>query len=391
RFAHVRCVPRLRRRDVRRSHPRSPAHGGQAPHGLLGRRLGPGGIEERLVKNWLDYQFTVGMPHMVPNKLSEVELLEWLGNYQWESISRLLGRKPHEIATVEKDRLYASFISVELFFPSRRPIDAFEEGSTVVVRNRVASYGRRFVEGLLLFDCEDIPAAVTEPLTTKVDLAGSERPWAYVTNAFIARGATNTKLKIFEPEGMDTAHIPVLKSPPVGITEHQQVQASGRIENELPDGAKPLVGAAAAEVVYKISPESDLNGAALLYFARYVAMMDYGVRRFLAGKLGRPVSSALIECLSTEHRRIFYFVNADASDSVRIFVQAWRLPSTRAPAPPGKTTTGRFRFRLDLYRASDGAQMASSIVTKALVVPDGDRGLVSEAGRFVANAGEERP
>jgi len=342
------------------------------------------------VTDWLDYQFTVGMPHMVPNKLSEVELLKWLGSYQWESISRLLGRKSHEIANLEKTRLYASFISVELSFPSTRPIDAFGEGATVVVRNRVASYGRRFVEGLLLFDCEDIPATVTEQVTTKVDLARSGRPWAYVTNAFIARGGTNTKLKIFEPEGMGAAHIPVLKSPPVGITEHQQVQASGRIESELPDGARPLVvDGPAAEVVYKISPESDLNGAALLYFARYVAMMDYSVRRFLAEKLARPVSSALIERLSTEHRRIFYFVNADSSDSVRIFIKAWRLPSTRGPATAGKSTIGRFLFRLDLYRASDGALMASTLVTKALVVPDGDKGLVSEAGRFVANAGEE--
>ena len=76
------------------------------------------------MKEWLSYQFTLGMPHMVPNKLSEVELLKWLGNYQWESISRLLGRKSHEIANLEKDRLYASFISVELFFPSTHPIDA---------------------------------------------------------------------------------------------------------------------------------------------------------------------------------------------------------------------------------------------------------------------------
>jgi probable biosynthetic protein (TIGR04098 family) len=339
------------------------------------------------VTNWLSYQFTVGMPHMVPNKLSEVELLKWLGNYQWESISRLLGRKSHEITNREKARLYASFISVELFFPSTRPIDAFEEGSTVVVRNRVAAYGRRFVEGLLLFDCEDVPATVTEPLTTKLDLAQSARPWAYVTNAFIARGGSNTMLKIFEPEGMDAAHIPVLKNPPVGITEHQRVQASGRIEVELPEGARPLaVGDSKAEVVYKISPESDLNGAALLYFARYVAMMDYGVRRFLAEKLARPVSSVLIECLSTEHRRIFYFLNADASDSVRIFVRAWRLPSTRAPATAGKSTIGRFLFQLDLYRASDGARMASALVTKALVVPESDKGIALEAGRFVANA-----
>jgi probable biosynthetic protein (TIGR04098 family) len=342
------------------------------------------------VTDWLNYEFPVGMPHMVPSKLSEVELLKWLGHYQWESISRLLGRKSHEITNLQKDRLYASFISVELYFPPTRPIDGFEEGSTIVVRNRVASYGRRFVEGLLLFDCQDIPTTVTERITTKGDLARSERPWAYVTNAFIARGGSNTHLKIFEPEGMDATHILVLKSPPVGIAEHQQVQASGRIENELPDGAKPLIAAdATAEVAYKISPESDLNGAALLYFARYVAMMDYGVRRFLAEKLARPVSSTLIECLSTEHRRIFYFVNADSSDSVRVFVRAWRLPPTRARATAGKSTVGRFLFRLDLYRASDGALMASALVTKALVVPDGDKGLVSEAARFVASAGEE--
>jgi probable biosynthetic protein (TIGR04098 family) len=337
------------------------------------------------VTEWLDYQFTVGMPHMVPNKLSEVELLKWLGNYQWDSISRALGRRSHEITSLDKERLYASFISVELFFPPSRPIDAFQEGSTVSVRSRIAVYGRRFVEGLLLFDSEAVPPSATEGVTTKADLVRTDRPFAYFTNAFVARSGSNTKLKVFEPEGMDSASVTALKSSPAGITEHQQVQATGTIDAELPEGATPLAaGGAGAELVYKISPESDLNGAALLYFARYVAMMDYGVRRFMSERLPRPVSSALIECLSTEHRRIYYFVNADPWDSVRIFVEAWRIPAERAPAAHGRSVHGRLRFRLDLYRASDGALMASTLVTKALVVPDGDKGLVSEAGRFLA-------
>lgn len=343
------------------------------------------------MKEWRDYELTVGMPHMVPNKLSEVELLKWLGAFQWESISALLGRKSHEITNLEKDRLYASFISVELFFPASRPIDAFGEGAKISIRNRVGVYGRRFVEGMLLFDCEEIPASVTEAIATKDDLARSERPWAYVTNAFIARAGNNLKLKIFEPEGMDAAQVPALKSAPVGIAEHQLVQASGQIEGgALPSGATPLLrDGASAEVVYKISPESDLNGAALLYFARYVAMMDYGTRRFMSEHLPRPVSNALIECLSTEHRRIFYFVNADPSDSVRIFVQAWSLPEAprTAPSKQGRTSLARFVFRLDLYRASDGALMASTLVTKSLNVPDRDKSLVNEARRFVASLG----
>ncbi|HSO40269.1 MAG TPA: LnmK family bifunctional acyltransferase/decarboxylase [Labilithrix sp.] len=341
------------------------------------------------MRGWRDYELTIGMPHMVPNKLSEVELLKWLGAYQWESISALLGRKSHEITSLEKDRLYASFISVELGFPASRPIDAFEEGAKVSVRNRVGVFGRRFVEGMLLFDCEEIPAAVTEAVVTKDDLARSERPWAYVTNAFIARAGSNTKLKIFEPEGMDAAHVPALKSAPVGISEHQSVQASGQMgADAIPAGARPVLPAgASAEIVYKISPESDLNGAALLYFARYVAMMDYGTRRFMSEHLSRPVSSSLIECLSTEHRRIYYFVNAEPSDSVRIFVQAWSLPAAprTAHSKHGRSSLARFVFRLDLYRASDGALMASSLVTKSLNVPDRDKTLVNEAKRFVAS------
>jgi hypothetical protein len=116
-------------------------------------------------------------------------------------------------------------------------------------------------------------------------------------------------------------------------------------------------------------------------------MMDYGTRRFMSEHLSRPVSSALVQCLSTEHRRIFYFVNADPSDSVRIFIQGWSLPAAprTAPSKDGRSCLGRLVFRLDLYRASDGALMASSLVTKALNVLDRDKTLVNEAARFFAS------
>ena len=136
---------------------------------------------------------------------------------------------------------------------------------------------------------------------------------------------------------------------------------------------------------YRILPESDLNGAGLLYFARYLAIANYGVRLFLSEQQTRPVSSPLIECLSTERLRICYFQNADAFDSVRIFVTAWLDPEAPAPAPSsGSRVAARFSFDVDLYRASDGVLMASCRLARSLRVPDREKALVYEAERLLS-------
>ena len=324
---------------------------------------------------------------MVPNRLSEVELLKGLGAFQWDTIASLLGRRSSEIVNEQRERLYASFVNVELGFPPERSLDSFEEGARVAVRNRVSSYARRFVEGLFVFDIAPIPAGTTEAIATRDDLARSARPWAYMSNAFVARAGSNSKLKVFEPEGMDTAGFPSLAALPSGIADHQIVQGKGLAG--LPEAAAEVtpVRATGVPLEYRILPESDLNGAGLLYFARYVAIANYGVRRFLAEQLGRPLSNALIECLATEHLRIYYFQNADAFDTVRIFVSAWleTAPSAASvPDPNGSRPGARFRFHADLYRVSDGALMASCLVRKSLNVPDREKGLLYETERLLA-------
>ena len=332
-------------------------------------------LPEGLTMNdWRDYELTIGMPHMVPNRLSEVELLKCLGAFQWASIATKLGRQSRAIVNVQDERLYASFVNVELSFPRQRSLDSFEEGASVGLRNRVTSFARRFVEGLFVFDTAPLPAGITDAIATRDDLARSGRPWAYMTNAFVARAGSNSKLKVFEPAGMDAAGFPSLLAMPSGIAEHQTVQGKGL--GALPEGGLhgTLVRGTGAPLGYRILPESDLNGAGLLYFARYVAIANYGVRRFMAEQLARPVSNPLLECLCTEHLRIYYFVNADAFDSVRIFVRAG------VEAAP----TARFSFHVDLYRESDGVLMASCLLEKALNVPGGERGLVYEAERLLA-------
>ena len=159
-----------------------------------------------------------------------------------------------------------------------------------------------------------------------------------MTNAFVARAGSNSRLRVFEPLGMDTASFPGLAAPPSGIAEHQVVQARGLagLAERGPEGT-PVRGTG-RPLAYRILPESDLNGAGLLYFARYVAIANYGVRRFLSEQLLRPVSHPLVECLVPERLNVYYFQNSDAFDSVRIFVRA-----SLDAAPP--TTAGARRQR----------------------------------------------
>jgi probable biosynthetic protein (TIGR04098 family) len=338
------------------------------------------------VSDWNEYQITVGMPHMAPGHLlSEVELLKWLGHFQWESISRALDTASHAIVNEHQERLYASFINVELACGDGASLDGFGEGRPVHVLNRVRPYGRRFVEGMFLFDTASLAAADAPDPTSKEDLARSGRCWAYMTNAFIARGGSNLKLKLFEPKGMAAARATPLEKVPAGIAEHQGVQGTGQIDPlDSSEGWLPLQPTRDEPVEYPISHESDLNGAGLLYFARYTAMANHGERRFLCERLALPFSLPLVECLVTEHRRIYYFANADPWDTVRIRCRAWcrpRAPGPIVPSSGGRQRLGAFLFRTDLVRASDGSLMACSLARKSLVVPPQDKAVASEMNR----------
>jgi len=338
-------------------------------------------------ESWSRYDFVVQMPHMAPGeKLSEVELLKILAAWQWESIARALGRRPPELVNPQGERLYGSVIDVELKLGERHSMESLGEDVRIHVANRVRFFGRKLVEGLFVIDDEEIPERVLASIGTRKDLRAFRGSWAAMTNAFVARGGDNVRLKVFEPERADDRTLPALAETPLGIVEQGRVQRSGEIEPfdelegvELPDRR-------GEEIRYEIVPESDLNGAGLVYFARYEAMMSYGERIFLSSHLEIPVSNELIECLSTERRRAYFFANASPSDTVLVRVSARLIP----PDSPDHTGAGgairtplRLGFRTDLYRNSDRVLMASSLVRKSLKVPAGAKRILAEAERLL--------
>lgn len=310
--------------------------------------------------------FTIGMPHMAPGRLSEVELLKLLGDAQWTAIARALGRGTAAVAGPDGERLYASFASIDLGFPEARPLWSFGEGDRVELHGRFAAFARRYVEGRFTLD----GAA-----------PGAEQPWAHLASTFVARHGGNARLKVVEPLGMAEADLPALAALPAGIVAHQEAAVLGGFSDDPPLPLGP-----AAEYSWPIVPESDLNGAGLVYFARYVAMMDHAVRRWTCERMGRPVSLPLADALVTERRRVAYFANAEPTDTVRCVVRGGWLDGEVAEVPGNRVRHGRLRFSVDLYRASDGVWMATSTVRKALAVPAVDKATSLEAGRLRAAA-----
>ena len=70
-------------------------------------------------------------------------------------------------------------------------------------------------------------------------------------------------------------------------------------------------------------------------------MMNYGERMFFGRQLEVPVSNEFVACLSTEHRKAYFFANASPGDEVDVRVSVELLPPGSFPAPPGGGRTAR--------------------------------------------------
>jgi len=338
------------------------------------------------VTSWRVSDFTVGMPHLSPGQLSETELNKLFGAYLWEDIASSVGRPPSEIVNDFDERLYASFLCFELSL-GHSSLAALGEDTKLTVNHRLDLYAGKFAEGFVVFDRAPVDADQLAAVRTRADLERITAPWAYAVNGFVTRAASNTRLKLFSPKGVQPDSN--RREMPQGLSAHEAVFAGGDITGFGAAYTPIALEANRSEpVVYPIVPESDLNGAGLLYFARYVAIMNYAERVFLRRHLNRPFSNQLTRCLTTDHRRTYYFANAEETDAVEVHVRAQILPPGHFPAGastgPLHRIPFKMQFALELYRASDGVLMASSLVRKSLTIPGHQKALLAEARRFVS-------
>ena len=325
---------------------------------------------------------------MVPNRLSEVELLKCLGAFQWDSIAQRLGQRSSEIVNGQRERLYASFVNVELAFPPQRSIDSFEEGSRVSLRNRVSVFARRFVEGMFVFDTAPVPAAETKAVATR---AGPGAVWSSLgVHGQRVRGPRRLEQPAPGVRAVGHGRGRVHEPPDAALRHRRSPGRPGEGLRGL-DGRRPRrhprrrLGAA-ARVPHPAGERPERGRPSLLRPVRghrelrRAPVPDRAARATGVVSRSSRASPSSGSTPTTSRTRT-------RSTRCAIFVTASLDPAPEeAPAldASGSRLVGRFRFDVDLYRASDGQLMASCRLQKALNVPDREKGLVYEGERLLA-------
>jgi len=335
---------------------------------------------------WREFRLHLGMPHLQPGRLAEEPLLKQLGAFQWQAVAALADQPENAVLTEDGERLHFSMVSLELGLPADRGWEEFDEGCDLIFRQQTGVFGRKLVEGLFLFDKEPISEAELQAVQSRDALAQGRRPWAYLTHGFVTH-TPGTWAKLETPTAFLEQPLPELAAMPAGIAEHVSVERTGTIEG-FPDWAQgvQLPSADDSQLLsfeYEVQPESDLNALGVVYCARFPAIMASGERRLLRERLQAPLSAPLCACLVPLHRRVYYFANASREERLQIRVQA-RFCPPGAAAPARIRSMGRFLFRTDLHRASDGVLMASALTEKALRIPGQNKPILTESERLLA-------
>lgn len=280
----------------------------------------------------LEARYVAGMPNLCYNGLSENWLLKECGHRHWLAIAQAQGSQQPEFRDAQGRKVYAAFTLVRLSDARLEQIgehDAFSITSQCLPVGRAQHYSRHDlrvhgqrgarVEMLSAFVRREKPgnnrsvvrAAMTE---SKVNHDAMDQELATAADAFVRHGRERRAGAWSEPPGMHSG-----------------------------EG-----GAGMHESVFMPCPNNDFNGADLLYFASFQAVVDRAEWSWMvnAQPPGRP--AAIIE------REMVFYGNMNLGDSVRTSL--------------GVHDSGGMHLshRSELRRGSDNARIAE-VYTRKLI------------------------
>jgi probable biosynthetic protein (TIGR04098 family) len=309
-------------------------------------------------------ELALGMPHLGPHGLSETALFEHLGHRRWQSFAELAGVPSSQVADARGRRLYATFYHVDVEFPLSAPPHAFREDDRVVWVGGLAAHGRNILDGCFaLYRAGDarIEAWGAPEAERRSRFLDGGIPVVQLSNIFIAQEAGPELLQIGQPANADYARIPACATPPEGYARNQEARVRGRFFDP-PEGARPAEMAAVA-VEHPIDPDRDVNGAGLVYFARFPAVLHAAERRAAAALPGGGLPRGFVDRRGTLRRQLGFFANARVDDTLRVAAECAVLPEPLlADTPP--RPYGAVWFNARLERVSDGRLVAISTAVR---------------------------
>ncbi|HEX9483481.1 MAG TPA: LnmK family bifunctional acyltransferase/decarboxylase [Gemmatimonadaceae bacterium] len=303
------------------------------------------------------FHLELGMPHLGRNNLSESSLFKAIGNDRWKQIE-IAGKVPTSLIQDDAgSRLYATFFFLEVHFAPDHPLAAHGENETLHFDTD-------------LWHCRQVH------LDGKHVLTDTPQYWIRSSNVFIYQERGPSKLSISIPANMDFSEIPELDEQPDSLAMCRAARAEGRFFAPEPDDVDVYEGERVFH--YTFDQDRDMNGAGLIYFANFISILDASERGVLAD-LPHQIPQSALDARSTWRRRVGYYGNAPATDSLKVFVK------TRIRALPdaqhGRLLDLAFDYRI--RRVSDEKEIVVSSCRKVSPMKDGS----PEAAWFSAMTG----
>ncbi len=286
------------------------------------------------------FTLELGMPMLGRAGLNENALLKLIGHDRWETLSRLGGVRTSQIRDAFDNRLYATYCFVELALAPDRPLSAYDENDSLnFSRADLYHYSRVYLDG-------------------KYVLANGGPFEIRCTNVFIYQLAGPQQLKMAQPDNLNFDAMRELPEQPDSLGLCRAAKSAGTFHAEGFDG----IDLGSRDVIYKIDPDRDANGAGLIYFANFVCFLDAAERALLNDC---QLPGELVEARSTYMRKIGYFGNAQVTDQLQIQISA------KAGIFEDSHLLLSFDYRIN--RASDGKMILVSSSRKSSKLDDAGR------------------
>jgi acyl carrier protein len=327
----------------------------------------------------LESDFEISMQLLGMNGLSETPLIAKMLDLRWQHMTALSGVRTRDIVDEAGERLYAAVFFVETRFPNARALGTFGENDRVSVVSTLARFGTTLLDGRHYVFPYEAPASSKVPPRDDTDALARGIPWVRISNTFVKKWDGGGWLKKSRPAAPGFTRIPQIAEPPSSYEECTTIRERGHAF-DVPPSYVPLTPEPVT-VEYPIVPDRDMNGVGLLYFAVYPTIMDVAERRVLASAGPLALEPELIDRRTLVHRKIAYFSNADANDtlevSLRVFVENPFLAGVADPA----MAPIRLHEEIRIHRRSDQRLMAISGARKVILGHTlGDSRLLSALG-----------
>lgn len=285
------------------------------------------------------------MPHTQSGGLSEQALLAHVGDLRWLDIGHASGVPAARHRDSDGRSVYASFYFVDIAGFGERGLALFVPDDEIEVVSSLARYGRTMLDGEhCLFRAGELPDELPDVLPAA--------PRVRLSNVFVCEGNGPDDLKITTPANANIEAISSLQQEPDSYATIRAARRIGHFYAAASDTTPLWKGTRTVE--YRINPDRDVNGVGLIYFANYVAFMDYAERAAI--EESGAFRSTELDGRSTIKRRIGYYGNAQRHDILEIDVEAFRFDACPE----------RLLLHHRIRRPSDGRLIAVSTVEKTL-------------------------